>query len=114
MRPICQICGRNPAAVNGYHNGKRYYRSRCNSCIKKGRSKAPLTPRWKSAGYKKKMACDRCKFRARSSAQLQVYHVDGDLRNCDLHNLKTVCLNCGVELERLDLPWRVGDLEEDR
>jgi len=43
-----------------------------------------------------------------------VYYVDGDLRNNDLRNLKTICQNCAVEVTRLDLPWRPGDLEPDR
>jgi hypothetical protein len=42
-----------------------------------------------------------------------VYHTDGDLNNCELINLKTVCLNCIVEITRLELPWRAGDLELD-
>jgi hypothetical protein len=68
---------------------------------------------WKKAGYKKKPTCDRCGFRARHHSQLMVYHTDGDLNNCELINLKTVCLNCIVEITRLELPWRAGDLELD-
>ena len=58
--------------------------------------------------------CDRCGFRAKHSAQLLVYHVDGNLKNNNVLNLKTVCLNCSVEIKRVDLPWRPGDLEPDR
>lgn len=50
---------------------------------------------------------------AKVSAQTLVYHIDGDLNNCDLRNLKTICLNCSVAIVRLDLPWRPGDLEPD-
>lgn len=113
MRPLCKVCNRNFAAVNGYHNGKRYYRSQCNSCIRKGKRLPLAKARWQQAGYKKKAACDRCGFRARHHTQLMVYHVNGDLNDCDYRNLKTVCLNCSVELTRLDLPWRRGDLEPD-
>jgi hypothetical protein len=42
-----------------------------------------------------------------------VFHIDGDLNNVDLRNLKTVCLNCAVEVTRLDLTWRPGDVEPD-
>jgi hypothetical protein len=66
------------------------------------------------SGYKKKPACDRCGFKARHTTQLLVYHVNGDLNDCELRNLKTVCLNCVVEITKLDLPWKRGDLEEDR
>jgi len=114
MRPLCQACNRNQAAINGYHRGKIYYRSRCNSCIRKQRQIPAQLPRWQRAGYKKKSRCDQCGFRAKYPVQLTVYHIDGDLNNCETRNLKTVCLNCVVEVTRLDLPWRRGDLEEDR
>lgn len=114
MRPLCQACNRNPAAVNGYHNSKIYYRKRCGECIRRDKKLPRSTPRWQSHGYQKKAQCDRCGFRARHPAQLVVYHVNGNLTDCDARNLKTVCLNCVVEITRLDLPWRRGDLEEDR
>jgi hypothetical protein len=44
---------------------------------------------------------------------LTVYHVDGDLNNCETRNLKTVCLNCIAEVVRLELPWRAGDITPD-
>jgi hypothetical protein len=43
-----------------------------------------------------------------------VYHVDGDLNNCELRNLKTICLNCIAEVVRLELPWRPEALAPDR
>jgi hypothetical protein len=60
------------------------------------------------------MVCDRCGFRAKSTAQILVYHIDGNLNNSELRNLKSTCLNCSIEVTRSDLPWRRGDLEEDR
>jgi hypothetical protein len=42
-----------------------------------------------------------------------VYHIDGNLNNNVLRNLKTVCLNCTVEIKKADLPWVQGDLEPD-
>jgi hypothetical protein len=59
------------------------------------------------------MKCDRCGFRARYSAQIMVYHVDGRLDNSDPKNLKSVCQNCVVEISKSDLPWQAGDLEPD-
>jgi hypothetical protein len=114
MRPLCKVCSKNPAAINGYHRDKIYYRSRCNACIRRDRRQKKQRPRWELAGYKKKAACDRCGFKARHHTQLTVYHVNGDLNDCELRNLKTVCLNCIAEITRLDLPWRAGDLEPDR
>ena len=113
MRPLCKVCQTNPRAV-AYHKYERvYYRSQCNACLRKGRKLKAQTPRWKTAGYKKKPTCDRCGFKARHHSQLAVFHVDGNLNNCELINLKTVCLNCMQEITRLDLPWRRGDLEPD-
>lgn len=113
MRPLCNVCNKNFSAVNGYHNNKIYYRTKCNACIRRGKKLKPQKPRWQLTGYKKKPACDRCGFKARHPSQLLVYHVNGDLNNCELRNLKTICLNCIAEIARLDLPWRPGDLELD-
>jgi hypothetical protein len=113
MRPLCKVCGKAAAAINGYHNNKIYYRSRCNQCIRKDRKQKPGVPRWQLSGYRKKSSCDRCGFQARHASQLMVYHVNGDLADSELRNLKTVCLNCAVLITRLDLPWRRGDLEPD-
>ena len=113
-RPLCPACQQRLCAVNYYNNGVPHYRSRCETCIKKGKKIKPPQPRWQAAGYKKKATCDRCGFRSRYSAQLLVHHVDGNLHNCEVKNLKTICLNCSVEIPRADLPWRPGDLEPDR
>ena len=113
MRPMCPACKQRLCAVNCYRDNKIYYRSRCDYCIRKNRKIKPAEPKWKESGYKKKPTCDRCGFRAKFSAQLLVYHVDGNLHNTGVRNLKTVCQNCVVEITRTDLPWRVGDLEPD-
>ena len=113
MRPICQSCNQRPCAVNYVKNTVTHYRSRCETCARKNRGLKPRVPRWKSTGYKKKMQCDRCGFAAKYAAQMLVYHIDGNLNNCSLKNLKCVCRNCEVALAKSDLPWRQGDLEPD-
>jgi len=112
-RPLCKACNRNLAAVNYIKKEVVHYRTRCDSCIRKNRHEKVATPRWVLSGYQKKMICDRCGFRAKSGGQILVYHLDGNLSNSNLLNLKSVCLNCSVEVIRLDLPWKVGDLSED-
>jgi hypothetical protein len=112
-RPICPACNQRSRAINCYKGDKVYYRSRCEYCIKKNRKIKAPEPRWKIAGYKKKATCDRCGFRSKYSAQLLVYHIDGNLNNTSLRNLKTVCLNCVEEIKRADIPWRPGDLQPD-
>ena len=113
-RPLCQACNQRFCAINYYRYGMPHSRARCETCIKKNKKIKPPEPRWKSAGYKKKATCDRCGFRAKYSAQLLVYHVDSNLHNNEIKNLKTVCLNCTIEIPKQDLPWRPGDLEPDR
>jgi hypothetical protein len=113
-RPLCPACQQRLCAVNYHRDGFPHYRSRCEHCIKKNRRIKPPVPRWQTSGYKKKPTCDQCGFRARFAAQLIVYHVDGNLKNAEIRNLKTVCQNCAVEIVKSELPWRPGDLEPDR
>ena len=108
MRPICQSCNQRPRAIAYHREEKIQYRKLCEYCIKrKKRVPAPVA-RWKSAGYK-----NQCGFRSKYTGQLLVYHVDGNLNNNNLRNLKTVCLNCTIEITKADLIWRPGDLEPD-
>ena len=52
-------------------------------------------------------------FEAKLKQQLFVYHVDGDLNNNSVLNLKTVCANCQYEIAQEGLGWRQGDLVPD-
>jgi hypothetical protein len=112
-RPLCPACSQRLCAVNYHRDGIPHYRTRCEHCIKKQRRIKPPVARWQSSGYKKKTTCDRCGFKSKYSAQTSVYHVDGNLHNTSVNNLKTVCLNCTVEITKSDLPWRPGDLVPD-
>jgi hypothetical protein len=94
-------------------DGIRHYRSRCENCVRKQRHQKPRTPRWQLAGYKKKLRCDICGFRAQYAAQIGVHHMDGKLDNTDLLNLRSVCKNCEIRLRREDHPAVAGDLEPD-
>jgi hypothetical protein len=112
-RPTCPACNQRPCAINYYKDTVPYYRSRCETCVRKNRGIKPREPRWKSAGYKKKTTCDRCGFRARYSAQILVYHVDGNLNHVEPKNLRCICRNCEIDIAKGDLVWRPGDLEPD-
>lgn len=113
-RPMCRICSTRPAAINCHKHGRTYYRLKCDHCARAEKKKKPPKPKWQTAGYQKKSHCDRCGFTAQHHSQLGVYHVDGNLNNTELRNLKTICHNCMAIVTRLDLPWRAGDLEPDR
>jgi hypothetical protein len=113
MRPFCKVCGVLPRSV-AYHKYDRvYYRSMCTACQRRGKKQKAPVPRWQLDGYKKKPACDKCGFKARYPAQLFVFHIDGDLTNSGQRNLRTVCLNCSIDVKRSDVTWRRGDLEPD-
>ena len=113
-RPVCQACNQRLCAINYIKEDRVHYRSRCETCLRKGKGIKRRVPRWEAAGYKKKPTCDRCGFKARHHSQLLVFHVDGNLDNCELRNLKTVCLNCVADLRRYDSTWLPGDLEPDQ
>lgn len=112
-RKICPTCHQRPVAVNKHNHltGKIYYRKLCDACIRLGR-KAPVQLQgWIKAGYRKKSTCERCGFKIKFPEQSTVFHIDGDLRNCDHNNLRTVCLNCRAELQYSKLHWRESNIK---
>ena len=113
MRPICPSCNQRPKTVAYHRNNKIYYRSQCGQCIRKKKKLPIQRPRWELNGYKKKTICDRCGFKARYSAQLLVFHIDSNLNNSTSRNLKTLCLNCRVDVEKSNFIWKPGDLQPD-
>ena len=109
-RPLCKNCRKNPAAVNYNRNGVTHYRSKCESCLN---PKKKIVPSWMLSGYKKKMVCDQCGFKAGTSQQITVFYIDGDLRNNNWLNLKSVCANCAIEINIKDLPWKEDTIRPD-
>ena len=114
-RPWCPECNTRPCAPNYYRNGIRYWRKMCSHCIEKSKTLdfSKKEPRWKSRGYSKKQQCDVCGFRAKYSSQITVWHTDGNLNNCDLINLKSICLNCIEVVKRRNTTWKIGEIEVD-
>ena len=114
MRPVCAACNQRLVAVNYTRDDVVHYRTKCDHCIRRNKKIKPPEALWKKAGYKKKATCDRCSFRSRYAGQLLVCHMDGNMRNVSLNNLRTVCLNCMEEVKRLDIPWVPNQLQADR
>jgi hypothetical protein len=110
MRKLCKKCNQRPAAINYYKDSTPYYRRVCDHCA---RGSKDGIPKWFKAGYRKKTKCDKCGFTSKYKEQFNVFHIDGDLDNCKITNLKTVCANCQRILHDLNLPWRQGDLSPD-
>ena len=61
----------------------------------------------------KKSKCELCGFKAQNQLQLDVLFVDGNLRNTNNTNLKTVCANCQRLASIKRLGWKIGDLVAD-
>jgi len=112
-RSLCVACGKKPAAVNYKRNNKTYYRSRCDSCIRKKFKKVAPKPSWIKAGYRKKVTCEKCGFNSKHEEQFNVFHIDGVLENCRPNNLKTICANCQRTLQKEGVKWKQGDLIPD-
>jgi len=112
-RPICKECNRNPRAINYVRNGVTHYRSICDTCGNKKIKKKPQRPNWEKSGYKKKAVCDICGFKSLYPTQMTVFHIDGDLKNTHLNNLRTICLNCIEVVKRKEVTWKRGDLQVD-
>ena len=112
-RGFCCVCHQRPVAINYRKDEITHYRSKCDTCIKKKKNPKAFVPRWQERGYKKKMVCDRCGFRARYSAQILVYHLDGNLNHSDIKNLRSICRNCEIDIAKSDDVWRQGDLVPD-
>jgi hypothetical protein len=113
MRSICTLCNQRPVAINRYLGDKVYYRKICDICARAGK-KLKIVPAWYRAGYRKQAICDKCGFRAKfPDKQMSVYHIDGNLKNTSSMNLKSVCLNCRVELAYSRLPWKPATIIPD-
>lgn len=112
-RPLCPSCNHRPVAINCRIGKKTYYRKVCDVCSRKGTKKRIPPPAWHLAGYTKKQVCEKCGFKAKYPEQLGVFYLDGNLKNNNWLNLKTVCLNCATEVNKSKLPWRAAPLKPD-
>lgn len=111
-RPLCTACKGNLAAINYKIGDKTYYRKICSSCLRKGRRTREM-PGWTKTGYKKKIACERCGFIAKLHTQIFVFYLDGNLKNNNWVNLRSVCANCRIELNSNKTTWRESPLIAD-
>ena len=112
-RPVCNRCNKNFCSINYIRKEKTYYRSMCSECGKLTPRKKPKVFYWQKSGYKKKNVCDLCGFKSLYHTQMLVYHIDGDLTNIALNNLKTICLCCVEVVKKKEVNWRRGDLQVD-
>ena len=111
-RPLCFVCRANLAAINYYSHGKIRYRKLCSGCLRKGK-KTKEVPGWVRAGYKKKLICEKCNYKAKTPQLIFVFYLDGNLKNNDWSNLRSVCANCRNELHYSKTTWRESPLVAD-
>ena len=115
VRPLCSKCKLRPSAFNYKRKGKIYYRSKCDQCIKESLGmKTGFKSSWEKAGYRKKSICEKCGFKSKHPAQMDVYHIDGNLKNASWNNLKTICANCGRIKAVEEIGWKQGGLIADK
>jgi hypothetical protein len=110
MRPLC-TCGQRPAAINYKKGNRTYYRKLCEGCLRNGLGNG--IPKWKQSGYEKKKSCEKCGYKSNHPEQFNVFHIDGELKNCRPSNLKTICANCQRIVQKSGVRWRQGDLVPD-
>lgn len=88
-RPFCQYCKISLSKPNGVSkHGFKQWHKYCSSC-----AKAAYNP---TSGYllNKKNKCEKCGFIPEDKCQLDVIYKDGNKKNKDKSNLKTLCSNC--------------------
>lgn len=112
-RELCPHCQINLVAVNYINNGTTHYRNSCSTCIRRKKKLKPEPTAWQRAGYVKKVACERCNFKFKLLTQSVIFYVDGNLKNNNWLNLKTVCLNCQREVYHLRLGWQASPIQSD-
>ena len=110
MRPLCK-CKQHPCAINYKKEGKTFYRSVCERCLRNGVNYG--IPLWQQRGYDKKDYCEKCGYASKHTEQFNVYHIDGSLQNCRPNNLKTICANCQRIMQKTGVRWKQGDLRPD-
>lgn len=113
QRPICKLCNKNFCAINYKRNNITHYRGNCDECGRKKSKLKPRKPNWVKSGYKKKATCDLCGFHSITPTQITVFHIDGNLENIALSNLRSICLNCVEVVKKTNVTWKRGDLEVD-
>jgi hypothetical protein len=113
LRNLCPTCNQRPVAVNYIREGVTHYRRMCDVCARLGKKIKPKPPAWFVSGYRKKPQCERCSFKFKHPEQSGVFYTDGNLKNNNWINLKTICLNCQQEVYKSRLPWKQGPLVPD-
>lgn len=112
-RSICPACYQRPVAVNYRTKQRIYYRNRCDYCTRNNRPIKDPVPSWLKSGYRLKDKCELCNFKSRVKNQIGIWYIDGNTKNNDWTNLKSICANCRLELQEKQLGWSEPVLKPD-
>lgn len=96
-RPFCQYCNVSLAKPNGKSvNNFQKWHKYCSDCAKNNYNK--------KYGYllNKKDRCEDCNFIAQDKCQLDLVYRDGNKKNTNSENLKTLCANCSRLHDKLN------------
>lgn len=88
-RPLCENCKVQLAKPNGTSkHGFTKWHKYCSSC-----AKSIYSPKF---GHRlnKKNKCEKCGFEADDKCQLDIVYKDGNKKNKERSNLRTLCANC--------------------
>lgn len=88
-RTLCKNCNLQLSKPNGISkHGFTKWHKYCSSCAK------TLYDPKHSHRINKKTKCDVCRFEAKDKCQLDLIYLDGNAKNKDVKNLRTICANC--------------------
>ena len=88
-RPLCENCKVSLAKPNGKSkHGFTKWHKYCTSC-----AKSLYDPKF---GHRlhKKHKCDKCGFEPQDECQLDIVFKDGNKKNKEKSNIRTLCANC--------------------
>lgn len=107
-RPLCANCRVNLSKPNGKSKkGFTKWHKYCAPC-----SKQLYNPRF-SHLKNKKLKCEGCGFVPQDMCQLDLIFKDGNRKNRELKNLKTLCANCSRLWRKKNKKKTILDLTVD-
>lgn len=105
-RPLCQLCNISLAKPNGQSKlGFTRWHRYCTDC-----SNASYNPRNGHLLHKGK-SCIECEFNPIDRGQLELVYVDGNMKNKNMDNLITLCLNCAYVYKKKQREKRKSKLD---
>jgi hypothetical protein len=88
-RPLCEQCRVSLAKPNGKSkHGFQKWHKYCSACS------TSIYNQKHGHRLHKKNKCEKCSFEPQDKCQLDIVYKDGNRKNKDKSNIKTLCANC--------------------